>query len=61
MVTDLKIPVLQGTPTKLIPHIYFIYIDKIHVQIPTPPHVYPIHYQLRLTPAPSIAMSELPV
>ena len=41
MSPDSKVPVLQGTPTKPIPHIYFIYIDKIHVQIPTSPHVYP--------------------
>jgi len=26
MVTDLKVPVLQGTPTKLIPHTYFVYM-----------------------------------
>ena len=26
MVTDLKVPVLQGTPTKLIPRIYSVYM-----------------------------------
>jgi len=39
MELDFKVPVLQGTPTKPVPHIYFIYIDKIHVQMSTSPHV----------------------
>ena len=30
MVTDLKVPVLQGTPTKLIPRIYYVYMTIIN-------------------------------
>ena len=29
MVTDLKVPVLQGTPIKLIPNVYLIYMTII--------------------------------
>jgi len=29
MVTDLKVPVFQGTPTKLIPRIYSVYMTII--------------------------------
>ena len=55
MTLTLKVPVLQGTPTKLIPHIYFIYIDKIHFQMPTSPPVYPtrLHHTLSASLNPS--------